>query len=541
MGESLRYRVRAVVYIVLVLSLAASPLWSVDVDRDELESQIDQEIEFQNYQGPQEDVDTAEEIAGIGAALASPPLLPGESRDYFGRYRILHAVDPEQEEGLDADILYILEDARVDHIDNVRRILAAYLSGSYGYGEEDAALLAELVTVYNAVHRGSFSFFEERYKDVVTSNLTEAGAGISTLYSDWPGATELVTPLSTGAVPGRLGAIAPLQLTDDMLIEQLRRRPDMGLEERRALVDFLERVIDERREEIEQEREAIEEEREAIEEARAEAEDEPAEEPAPEEPAEEEPEEAPPEAEEEPEEAPAEAKPAEEPTEEAPAEEEPAEEEPTDEELAQREQELEEREQQLDEEEEEVEELEEEVREQRDQIAEDTQEQIEEEEAAPEEEVTPVTFLLSRREDDTVLRRIVGVNPRSGEVLVESPLDSVTSATYVTAAGNLVVVGDHEGQSRLVQVDRESLEVLSFGQAEVAPGSYLATAGGSIYAVVRDGGSWYLGRFDEALELRERSGAEVAPESYIHVAGRRVYAQGADGTVLSLSREGFQE
>ncbi len=540
MGESLRYCARVVVSIVLLLGLAASPLWSVDVDREELESQIDREIEFQNYEGPQEEIDTAEAIAGIGSALASPPLLPGEARDYFDRYRILHAVDPAQEEGLDADILYILDDAQVDHIDNVRRILASYLSESYEYSEADAALIAELVTVYNAVHRGSFSFFEERYKDVVVSNLSETGAGIATLYSDWPGATELVTPLSTDVAPGRLSAIAPLQLTDDMLIEQLRRRPDMGLEERRALVDFLERVIEERREEIEEERRAVEEERETMEETRAAAEEpeEPDEAPEPEEPAEEEeePEEEPaPDAEEEPEE------PDEAPEPEEPTEEEPAEEEPTEEELEEREQELAERERQLDEEEEEVDELEEEVREQRERIAEDTQEQIAEEEAAGEDDVTPVIFLLSRREDDTVLRRIVGVDPESGEVLVESPLDEVTSANYLTVGGNLVVVGDYEGQSRLIQIDSESLEVLSFGQAEVSAGSYLVSAGTSIYAVVRDGGRRHLGRFDEALELRERSEAEVARETYIHVAGRRIYAQAADGAVLSLSREEFQE
>jgi hypothetical protein len=378
------------------------------------------------------------------------------------------------------------------------------------------------VTIYNAVHRGELSFFQERYKNIVTDNLSEEAAGISTLYSDWPGATELVTPLSEGARPGRLGTIAPLELTDDMLIEQLRRRPDMGLEERRELVDFLERVIEERREEIAQEREEIEEQREQIQE-REEA-------PAEEEPTEE-PEEAP---EEEPTEEPA-------PEDEAPEEpaDDEAEEAPTEEELDQREEEL-------DQEEEEVDQLEDEVREEREQIAEDTEQQIAEAEAEAEQEEeagepTPVTFVLSRREGGAVLRQLVRVQPLTGEVLVESPLATVTSANFVVVGGNPVVIADYEGSSRLVELDSDSLEVRSAGEREIATGGYLVSADSALYAAVRDEGEWYLGRFDEALELRERSADPISPESYIHVAGQRVFVQGADGNVLSLNRDGFGE
>ena len=524
MAVMLRPRFYGLLFIVL-LTLVAGSAWSVDVDQEELESQADRDIEFQNFQGPQEDIDTIEEITGIGSFLARPPLLPGESRTYFERYRILHAVDPDVDEGLDADILYILEDAQVDHIDNVRRILGRYLAGAYGYSDADAALLAELVTIYNAVHRGNLSLFRERYKAIVTENLSEEAAGISTLYSDWPGSTELVTPLSEGARPGRLGTIAPLELTDDTLIEQLRRRPDMGLEERRELVDFLDRVIEERREEIAQEREEIEEQRQALEEQ----------------------EEArrrlrrglrtnPP-----PRKRRLQKSPllrTKRPRRSPPADEEP-EDTPTEEELDQREAEL-------DQEEEEVDQLEEEVREQREQIAEDTEEQIAEAEAEAEEQEepgapTPVTFVLSRREDGSVLRQLVRVQPLTGEVLVESPIATVTSANFVVVGGNPVVIADYQGSSRLLELESDSLEVRIAGEREIATGGYLVSADSALYAAVRDQGEWYLGRFDEALELRERSADPIAAESYIHVAGRRVFVQGTDGQVLSLNRDGFGE
>ena len=68
-------------------------------------------------------------------------------------YYVIHAVDPNTKEKLDADILIIGENAQVDHVQNLRRILSSYLSSAYDYSRQDADTLAHFITVYNAVYR----------------------------------------------------------------------------------------------------------------------------------------------------------------------------------------------------------------------------------------------------------------------------------------------------------------------------------------------------------------------------------------------------
>ncbi|MFW6329582.1 MAG: P83/100 family protein, partial [Alkalispirochaetaceae bacterium] len=319
--------------LLVVLFVTALPAFSqeVDVDREELESQAEATIEFENFEGEQEEVSSADEIRGIGEALSeglAPE--PGATADYFGRYTIFRGVDPEDPEGLDADVLSINPDAEVNHIDNVRRIIAGYLIDAFDYSREDADLVAELTTIYNAVHRGNFTFFSGRYKAIVTDYLDPERVGIATSYTQWPGSTQLVIPLSAGGAPGDLDAVSPLQLADPAVIEDLRRRRDMGIETRKAMIRLIERVIEEREEAIEEEREEIEEEREQIEEEREQIAGEEPEEEAPEEaePEEEEPEEEAPDEEPEDEEPEDEGHEAEGPEDEGPEDEEHEDEEP---------------------------------------------------------------------------------------------------------------------------------------------------------------------------------------------------------------------
>ena len=115
--------------VLLSLPIAAQDL---DVDREELRSQSDATIEFENYQGPQDTVSSAEEIRGIGEQLADQLVpAPGSTASYLQRYTIFRGVDPADPVGLDADVLSINENAGVDHIDNVRRILSGYLTQAF--------------------------------------------------------------------------------------------------------------------------------------------------------------------------------------------------------------------------------------------------------------------------------------------------------------------------------------------------------------------------------------------------------------------------
>lgn len=528
----------------------------VDVDREELESQAGATVEFENFEGPQESVSSADEIRAIGQALSEGLVPePGATADYFGRYTIFRGVDPADPEGLDADVLSINDDAQVNHIDNVRRIIAGYLVDAFGYSRQDAALIAELTTIYNAVHRGNFAFFSGRYKAIVTDFLDPERAGIATSWTQWAGATQLVIPLSPGREPGDLDAVSPLQLADPAVIEDLRQRRDMGIETRKAMIALIERVIEERTEAIEEEREAIEEERRQIEERRQEIEEEreeidreaEAEAEQPDEPRAEEAEEPEPEADEpesdgaeEPEVAqtPAEQEAAE-PEEDEAAEAQTPEERIADldeeeEELEEREQELTEREEQLEQEEEEVEELTERAQELYDETSEDQEAVIEEEgrdEAAAAAE--PVLFFLVDSSGEA--GRLVLVDRRTGELLADQGQPALRRAsTRAFGAGVVALEATGGSLTRALLLDEESLELSGSSQSVVYRASSVTVRNESLYMVVQEEGAWKVGRFDDELRLQATSVVRVAPETELTFSEDTLLAQGLDGGVLLL-------
>lgn len=93
--------------------LSAAPLLALSVDEDEVKTKSG--VKFIN--NPQQaGGDSVSAITGIGRSLAST--------GKFGSYSVIHATG-KGEDKFDADIIIIGKDARVDHIKNVRRIIAA--------------------------------------------------------------------------------------------------------------------------------------------------------------------------------------------------------------------------------------------------------------------------------------------------------------------------------------------------------------------------------------------------------------------------------
>ena len=146
--------------------------FSLEVDEKELETVSTQPVVFENYNGPHSVINSAAEIAGIGTDLgkiiADNPETPKNAGSSL-RYQIIHAVNPEEKGKFDADIFVIGSSSSIDHIKNIRRIIAAYLSKAYGYSSDDAQTVATFVTVYNAVYRGNTDYLNLKYKKIVTA------------------------------------------------------------------------------------------------------------------------------------------------------------------------------------------------------------------------------------------------------------------------------------------------------------------------------------------------------------------------------------
>jgi len=208
-------------------------------------------VVFINYTGSHERLDTREEIRQIGVGLGR--LIPANNRaGGNNRYFVIHSVTDPDGNKLDADIFGLGVDVGVDHIRNLRVILQGYLQQAYNYNASDALLLAEFITIYNAVYRGNWDYFQSRYKTPVISNLVRDRTGLSIRYDEWPGRTLMLIPLGTG-----LGAIDTSAITDSRVIEEMRKDDDQGVPQRQQIVELMEREAGQAEQRARQEQQAV--------------------------------------------------------------------------------------------------------------------------------------------------------------------------------------------------------------------------------------------------------------------------------------------
>ena len=213
-------------------------------------------VTFINYEGPHSRVDTREQIRQIGVGLGPAASNSDGRLGANNRYFIIHSVTDAEGNKIDADIMGLGVDVGVDHVRNLRVIIQGYLQAAYKYTEKDAALLSEYITIYNAVYRGNWDYFTERYKTPVMQNVTREKAGLSIRYDEWPGRTLLLIPLGIGG----LSSIDTSTISDSRVVEEMRKEDDRGVEQRRDMVDLKEREAAQAEQRARTEREAIKEE-----------------------------------------------------------------------------------------------------------------------------------------------------------------------------------------------------------------------------------------------------------------------------------------
>jgi hypothetical protein len=530
--------------ILLPALLAAQP-----VDREELQAGS-APIEFINYEGPHARIETLEQIRGIGVSLGTE-IASGTPQAGSGeRYFVIHSVTGPEGNKLNADIFVLGVDAGVDHIRNLRLIIQGYLEAAYAYSARDAALLAEFITIYNAVFRGNWDYLNGRYKTAVMGRLVRERAGLSIRFDEWPGQAMLVIPLATAAA-GSLSAVDTTSLTAPEVVADMRSQEDRGVETRREMVELKEREaaeaeqqaaeqreaaeqaqaqVDRGREEAAREREQIAREREQIAREREQA-------PTPEAPAGSAPE------------APARSTP------EAPAAPEAAAasapEERREEELAAREEAVAEQEAQLDRAEEEAaaqrgeaeetqafaERKEEEARQERQEIARDQQIIIAEQDRA--EPAPPAGILgVALRGAESSLGRVVRLNAATGAQIRAGGMGTVNARSLIQAGGKLIAIaGENQGGAaiRLVEINPETLEMAAQGDTDIHPQSLLWQSGDNLYAITVVNGRPYLARFNTNLARVAQSAITVHPLGAPSVSGDALIIQREDGSVALLN------
>jgi hypothetical protein len=217
-------------------------------------------VTFYNNDGPQERVDSREQIRRIGADLGRLIKARNDRAGAKDRYFVIRSVTAPDGNKLDADIFGLGSNAGVDHIRNLRIIIQGYLQEAYDYSESDAVLLAEYITIYNAVYRGYWSYFSGRFKKAVIDNLNPASVGLPVWYKEWPGGTLLLIPIRSGG----LSTIDTSAISDSRVIERMQIDDNRGIPQRQGMADLKEREAEQAKREAEEKKAAVRNEESAV-------------------------------------------------------------------------------------------------------------------------------------------------------------------------------------------------------------------------------------------------------------------------------------
>jgi len=495
------------------------------VDREELERH-QAPVEFVNFEGPVIRNETREQIRQIGVVLGQAIAAGQTQAGVLHHYFVIHSISPPDGDRLNAAIFGIGSGAAVDHIRNVRVIVQGYLQAAYNYSEADAELLAQFVTIYNAVNRGDWDFVSTRYKTPVLGHLTPQNVGLSVRFDEWAGRTRMLIPL---AGMGGLSAIDTAAIADQRVIDELRREDDMGIDLRMDLVDLMERESAEAEARAAELQEAARAEQQAIaeERARLEAEQQRI-------------------AQEQQQLAQAQAAGQVTPAEAAQAQAALAQAEAAAEQqaaaLAAQEAAAAAQQAEADRQAEFAEQRFDDAQQHREAIAQDQQIIIAQAGLPPQIPVAPLqqgllTVVIERA--GSTMGRLVSIDPVTRHER-RSSLTTVQVRTVTLIDGRLIAIAGERvgaGAVRLVEIDPRTLEMVSQGEDDVHPGSLIWQNGAYLYVITADhenGGALNLGRFDRSLVLQARSEVVLHPNASINIQMGSLLTQRADGTAAVL-------
>lgn len=514
--------VRTMKLHILTISLLVSmPLWALSVNEAEVKSKSG--VTFINSPDTSGS-DTVVEIRGIGVSLAKE----GKSGN---AYRVIHAVG-KGDDKFDADIIVIGAKAKVDHIKNIRRILAGYLQERYRYAPEEAKSLAVFVTYYNGFYRKKLGYFKEHYKPEVLEHLSAANVGLDRSYKGWPGKSRIVIPLSADARPdaGKIGE-------KDVMDKVRKEEKDRGVKDRETITKLQEKEVKKKEERISKEKENIERKREEIskkEERLKEEKKKNEQNPDPQDKAK------------------------------------------KDEELKKKEEEIAKEKEQLKKEEEKTAKEEKKVEEQKSQIAQNKQDIQTDKSRAERKNETPAQrearldakeAELKKREEEQKNNRpqdsVFGgklyylrvrdystdgkyrndfyiIDPKARKIRVKSPYNGIVGKKFDVIDKDVVVIGEKKTatsvQHYLVKLDGETLVDKQYGSDEVFWRGFVEVRDNEIYAILNKNGTFYLGKFDKELKLLQRSEVALHEDTFFSFHEDTIYVNGADRKIEVLNR-----
>ena len=497
---------------------------ALTVNEDEIKSTGSEVVEFNSYSGPHALIESAASITDIGGNLGRQVAIDLNQAGAYGlntKYTVIHAIDTSDDKKMDADILFINEDATVDHITNLRRIISGYLMEAYGYNAGDASTIATFITVYNAVYRQNLSVFNSKYKSVVTRNLTEEDCGLSTNWSDWPGNTQIVIPLFD--MNSSLSAVDTSVISDKKVIASIKEEDDLGVDERKNLADIKQREATEYSNKAQEAAQTAAQQNKQLAQQQATSD-----------------------------------KAAQTATQAAAN--------PNDEDLQKKAQEAkavaeaekkktEEQKQQTEEAQKAAEKAQTvadkklaESTSERTEIAKDKQKLLSQALAAEQDRNATVGLVIA--DEKKQLYTLAKIDSTTGKIISQSPVKVIRGRTILPVSekagsksktvGFIAVCGETTGANsavRLCYIDSSSLEITAESNEIVYENSVLVEEGGYYYCVIKSGNSFYVAKYDGSLNLIQKSSVAVKKDTPITVTDKGIIATNSTNKVILLNGE----
>ncbi|WKC90237.1 P83/100 family protein [Borreliella finlandensis] len=226
------------IFSFFLIFLNGFPVSAREVDREKLKDFVNMDLEFVNYKGPYDSTNTYEQIVGIGEFLARPLTNSNSNSSYYGKYFINRFID-DQDKKASVDVFSIGSKSELDSILNLRRILTGYLIKSFDYDRSSAELIAKVITIYNAVYRGDWDYYKGFYIEAALKSLTKENAGLSRVYSQWAGKTQIFIPLKKDILSGNIESDIDIDsLVTDKVVAALLSENEAGVNFARDITDI---------------------------------------------------------------------------------------------------------------------------------------------------------------------------------------------------------------------------------------------------------------------------------------------------------------
>ncbi|PRR19281.1 P83/100 family protein [Borreliella burgdorferi] len=226
------------IFSFFLIFLNGFPVSAREVDREKLKDFVNMDLEFVNYKGPYDSTNTYEQIVGIGEFLARPLTNSNSNSSYYGKYFINRFID-DQDKKASVDVFSIGSKSELDSILNLRRILTGYLIKSFDYDRSSAELIAKVITIYNAVYRGDLDYYKGFYIEAALKSLSKENAGLSRVYSQWAGKTQIFIPLKKDILSGNIESDIDIDsLVTDKVVAALLSENEAGVNFARDITDI---------------------------------------------------------------------------------------------------------------------------------------------------------------------------------------------------------------------------------------------------------------------------------------------------------------